>query len=129
MILNYKPQFAPWIIDGSKTHTIRAERTDRKRPKPNETLHHYQGLRQPNPTLLLRAPCIRTEDINIEYDRETALKVKVAGVFLDWREAAELFKRDGFRDPNYLVSTAEAYQWWKDRLPFRGWITYWIYAK
>lgn len=47
MLLNFQKQFAPYILDGSKAHTIRGERKDGKRPKPGEMLHLYTGLRRP----------------------------------------------------------------------------------
>ncbi len=40
---SYKERFVPFVLDGSKPHTIRARR---KNPaKPGDMLYHYFGLR------------------------------------------------------------------------------------
>ncbi len=130
MLLNFKKQFQPLILDGSKTHSIRGERKDQKRPEPGETLHLYTGLRQRGAEFILRAPCLRTESVNIS--RRGYLEyISIARIELSFGEADTLAWRDGFRPHGKLVrgSFEEMMKFWKGRLPFRGWITYWDYSK
>lgn len=55
-LYNFKERFITHILDGSKTHTIRPERS---RPdKPGDTLHLYTGLRHKGAQLLMRVPCV-----------------------------------------------------------------------
>lgn len=103
MLLNFQKQFAPYILDGSKAHTIRGERKDGKRPKPGEMLHLYTGLRQPGAEFILRAPCLRTEDVEIHggfidlFVPPFVGEIKVSGSRLSEDEADTLAWRDGFR--------------------------------
>ncbi len=43
-LYNFKARFVPFVLDGSKTHTIRAKR--RYPAKPGDTLYLYTGLRE-----------------------------------------------------------------------------------
>jgi hypothetical protein len=61
MLLGFKDQFHPMILDGSKRHTIRAQR--KIRPKPGETCHCYGKVRQKGMHLLGRWPCVRVSEI------------------------------------------------------------------
>lgn len=40
---SYKERFVPFVLDGSKPHTIRARR--KNPPKPGDKLYHYFGMR------------------------------------------------------------------------------------
>lgn len=62
-LYNFKKQFVPYVLDGSKTHTIRAER--KHQDKPGNTMHHYYGLRTKHCEFLLRAPCVKVQPIGI----------------------------------------------------------------
>jgi len=48
------------------------------------------------------------------------------GVELDNSEVEALFRRDGFRDTGTPAS-CQAAQFWKQRLPFKGYIIHWNY--
>jgi hypothetical protein len=101
MLLGFKKQFAPFILDGTKTHTIRATR--KVSPKPGEICHCYTGLRQKGAQLLGRWPCVRVEEIRFElppgemeftpYD----VRVFISGQELSCDEKDALALRDGFR--------------------------------
>lgn len=134
-ILNFKPQFVPYILDGTKRHTIRAER---KRPfKKGDRLFLYTGLRQKGATLLMQTMCLGVNNIDIFIlgnDVKTGhLVITVQGVPLDTDEQCRLAWQDGFRPPG---STKDApgnsidlmMQFWKDRVPFFGQIIHWNFA-
>lgn len=128
MLLGFKRQFAPFVEDHSKTHTIRG--FGKRRPfRVGDICHCYVDPRQKTMRLLGRWPCVRVEDIHIEaYGHPSVpLIVYIAGHPLHSEEANMLFLRDGFRD-----LTGETYQhihqaaeFWKGRLPFVGHIIHW----
>ena len=123
-LYNFKKQFAPFILEGSKTHTIRAMRAHPE--KPGNMLHLYTGLRQKGATLLFRAPCVKVEEIEIEEIAEILQVpvhvVRVDGESLDRGECEALARRDGFRD------FTEMMKFWDGRLPFKGHIIHWNYS-
>ena len=89
-LYNFQQRFVPYILDGSKQHTIRA---CRKNPeKPGNVCHLYKGLRQKGAQLLLRAPCTRVEEIRIN-----RAQVWIDDVELSLSEKNSLAWRDGFR--------------------------------
>lgn len=127
MLLGFKMRFAPFVEDGSKTHTIRA--LGGRTWRVGMSCDCYVDSRQKTMRLLGRWPCVRIEQIKIEEtDRQSApLIVRIDGVRLTPAEADLLFFRDGFRD-----LTGETYQhmqqaaeFWRDRLPFEGLIIHW----
>ncbi len=131
MLLGFKRQFAPFVEEGSKTHTIRSER--KISPKVGEICHCYVNPRQKTMRLLGRFECIRVDEIKIEESirQSIPLVVRINGVKLAPDEADALFYRDGFRD-----LTGETYQhmhqaaeFWKHRLPFEGQMIHWRYTK
>ena len=149
-LYNFKSQFVPFILDGSKTHTIRAPR--KNLAKPGETLHLYTGLRQPGAELLMRAPCIRVESIVIWVDGAVFIgpvgpmnpyllhnPSRASLVRLDDHERDLLAWRDGFRvpllgrAPNRTPGSGGHFnlmmKFWDGRLPFAGHIIHWDYAK
>jgi hypothetical protein len=113
-LYNFKAQFVPHILDGSKTHTIRAARVHPD--KPGNTLHLYTGLRQKGARLLMRAKCTKVETIEIRAEDQT---IRVDGEWLSESEEEQLAKRDGFK------SHAEMMRFWEGRLPFYGHIVHW----
>jgi hypothetical protein len=114
-LYNFKAQFVDFILSGKKTHTIRAPR---KHPdKPGNTLHLYTGLRQKGARLLMRATCVKVEEIVIT---NTKLKrIVIDGHMLDMDEEESLARRDGFKN------FADMVKFWKGRLPFKGNIIHW----
>lgn len=95
MLLGFKPQFAPFVQEGSKTHTIRGPR---KVPaKVGETCHCYVNPRQKSMRLLGRWPCVKIEPIEIYERGDGSFGVLVNGIDLSLDEKAQLAWRDGFR--------------------------------
>ncbi len=120
-LYNFKPQFVPFILDGSKSHTIRGPRV-----RPDEvgnTMYLYTGLRTKRARLLLKAPCIRVERIRIVGPSlHEGLQIFVDDELLTRDEAEALAHRDGFRDVRPLGQMAN---FWHGRLPFTGAIYHW----
>jgi len=132
MLLGFKRRFAPFVEDGTKTHTIRGAR--KNQPRVGETCHCYVDPRQKTMRLLGRFPCVRVEAIVIDYREwnvHAPLVVTIDSVRLTDEEADALFERDGFRD-----KTGETYQhmhqaaeFWRERtFPFQGHLIHWRYA-
>ena len=114
MLLGFKRRFAPFVEEGSKTHTIRAKR--KIRPKVGEICHCYVDPRQKTMRLLGRFECVRVEDIRIEicsYPTGLALgRVWIEGEQLTPDEANALAWRDGFRSGRREEAFAEMVQYW-----------------
>lgn len=128
MILGFKDQFVPYVLEGSKTHTIRAG--DRWRAGMRADL--FSRPRQKDMRLLFRAPVVRVETIEIRettIEGDRALEVLIDGVLLDRAETEALFWRDGFRKPEDVPAVDLAHAFWMDRLPFHGQIIHWDYAR
>ena len=133
-LYGFKPQFVPYILEGSKTHTIRANRAHPD--VPGNTVHLYTGLRGKGPaTLLFRAPCVRVEPIEIMdlgsngYPRHLA--IRIGGDVLTEDETNMLAWRDGFRPRGCETegSWEKMHVFWKGRLPFIGQIIHWDYER
>lgn len=112
-LYNFKAQFVPHVLNGSKTHTIRATRAHVD--KPGNTVHLYTGLRQKGARLLMRATCTRVQEIRIDGNGF----IFIDGVELDGDEVEQLAQRDGFASYHGMM------QFWEGRLPFAGHIIHW----
>jgi hypothetical protein len=112
-LYNFKAQFVPHVLTGSKTHTIRAIRAHPD--KPGNTLHLYTGLRQKGAQLLMRARCTRVQEIRIDFDGAIAID----GLYLSRDEMEQLARRDGFECAYQML------KFWEGRLPFTGHIIHW----
>lgn len=123
MLLGFKKQFVPYILDGSKTHTIRAER--KLRPKVGEICHCYTGLRQKGAKLLGRWKCVRVQKIEISHSSSGVFEVRLDGELLTVDEATALMRRDGFRG---YAPLAQAAEFWAGNLPFFGVIIHWDFT-
>lgn len=124
-LYNFEPRFVPNILDGTKTHTIRALREHPDRP--GSTLHLYTGLRHKGARLLMRVKCVRIERIRMELYSPAPGKFRIQ-IWIDGhpinQDEAEVFaRRDGF----FSFADMEAY--WFDRLPFTGQIIHWTFTR
>jgi hypothetical protein len=98
MLLGFKRQFAQFVEEGSKTHTIRAPR--KIQPKVGEMCHCYVDPRQKTMRLLGRWPCVRVEPITLDfvkYGIAYVLRVTIADQTLSMDEASAFAWADGFR--------------------------------
>jgi hypothetical protein len=123
MLLGFKRRFAPFVCEGSKTHTIRGIR--RNVPKAGETCHCYVDPRQKSMKLLGRWPCVRVEEVVI-----TPEHIEVAGIALSRDERNDLAWRDGFREPRGVDEPFDQMlEFWRGRLPFYGHLIHWDYTR
>ena len=138
-LYNFKPQFVPFILDGTKTHTIRGER--KHIDMPGRTMHLYTGLRHKGAQLLMRVRCVKVEFVRIETDYRVRIGSRIdsenpddiggAGVpggfiELDQAEKNALAWRDGFRPPGDPEQAFNLMmEFWRGRLPFEGHIYHW----
>ena len=108
MLLGFQRQFAPYVEEASKTHTVRGVR--KIHPRAGETCHCYVDPRQKTMRLLGRFPCVRVQDITLwprvsvgppDFSELTGVLLRVAidGVELSEPEVEAFFFRDGFRGP------------------------------
>ena len=133
MILGFKAQFVPYVLDGSKTHTIRAG----QRWKAGMRADLFQNVRQKNMSLLFRAPVVRVEEICIFEDPNEVVGIAIQGERLTQAECDLFAYRDGFRDG---LTDAEPYgtvgafeqmvEFWRrthnlSAEPFQGQIIHW----
>jgi hypothetical protein len=145
MTLGFKDRFEPFIMDGSKTHSIRGG----ERWSVGMRADLYVRMRQPDMRLLFRAPVVRVEPIRISLRQVefrpdnflVSLAIEINGQLLDDDEANALAWRDGFRDsPVDFDGPSEALNemtwfWLKehgaagDMPPFEGQIVHWDYSK
>lgn len=124
-LYNFQSRFVPFILDGRKTHTIRAMRVHSD--KPGNILHLYTGLRQKGARLLMRVPCVKVEEIRIALDgvagrggnRKWEVHVWIDGERLDRDERELLARRDGFSNFEEMMT------FWDGRIPFQGHIIHW----
>lgn len=70
---SFQKRFAPRIADGSKSHTIRAQRT--RHARPGEMLQLFTGMRTSSCIKIIPDPqCIRAEPISIWFDDNGAIR-------------------------------------------------------
>ena len=73
MILGFKPEFVPKILDGTKIHTIREDKKDRW--KPGNKIHFATGIRTPEYKQFKEWRCISTQPILIMPALFTAIHI------------------------------------------------------
>jgi hypothetical protein len=96
MLLGFKRRFAPFVEEGSKTHTIRGVR--KITPRVGEVCHCYVNPRQKTMRLLGRWACVKVEPIVIYECADGRFSVIVDGNELTPDEKDVLAWMDGFRD-------------------------------
>ncbi len=133
MLLGFKRRFAPFVEDGSKTHTIRAIR--KNPPRVGEMCHCYVDPRQKTMRLLGRWPCVCVEEIEIRFVPKKmayGLQIAIDGQVLSQSEADALAWRDGFRNVEPRSSLEQMAAFWQrahaltqGSAPFRGHVIHW----
>lgn len=95
MLLGFKIQFRPMILDGSKRHTIRGESSVTRRV--GGICHNYTGLRTAKCALIGRWPCTRIERAEVFIDKAKGFSVAIEERVLRWDELITFAYMDGFR--------------------------------
>jgi hypothetical protein len=134
-LYNFKTRFVPFILDGTKTHTIRAPRAHVD--TPGNICHLYTGLRQRGARLLGRYPCKKVETFLIADkqlyetdDPHYKFGLWINEVELSIDEMILLAWNDGFRSNGVDGAFREFMQFWSDRpLPWCGHIIHWDFRK
>jgi len=127
---SFKERFCPFLLDGSKTQTIRAMRKGRCRhAEPGDIVYLYFGLRTKWCKKLGEGVCVNRKEIIIH----PAGDIEIDGVHLSDPHEKNLFAwRDGFRPSGSSEEHPDgAYdllmRFWRQthELPFRGVVIYW----
>lgn len=142
MLLGFKRRFVPFVLDGTKHHTIRAKR--KVAFKSGQICHCYTGLCQKGCELLGRWPCTRVQDIVIEIDFGPfkvpfAIRVWIDGEELTGSEVNMLCWTDGFRESGQDGAWLEFAKFWawenrntirgNGTLLFEGHIIFWDHSR
>lgn len=123
MILGFKQQFVDKILDGSKIHTIREDKT--KRWKLGNTIHFATGVRTKNYKQFHEGVCKEVQDFEVEYDEDYVCVLIDGKVFYEKNESfvtqteamLQLAKADGFE------SIDDFFKWFNS--PFKGRLIHW----
>lgn len=92
--LNFKRQFAPAVLDGTKRQTIRKNRADGKRPTPGDIAACYTGLRTSSTQHLRDGLVTRCRSVRIHCEGSGELIID--GAKLDQAQRHEFALADGF---------------------------------
>lgn len=120
--INFMPQFAEAVEDGSKRQTIRAN----ARCKPGDRLQLYTGMRTKTCRKLMDAICIRVRPVMIDStDMELDGTRLIAGNALrdepDDRDN-DFAEKDGFKS---FMDMADWFRKTHGDLPFHGFVIEW----
>ena len=118
-LYGFKQQFAPFVLNGSKRHTIRAPRRYEDKPGVS-TFFGYIGLRQKGATKLIVAPYLKNNQIVIE---PPSGLIEVAGIKLVDDEKEALAVADGFASLPVMM------QFWRKVKLFEGLIHHWDFER
>lgn len=147
MLLGFKRRFAPFVEEGSKTHSLRGIR--KLAPRVGETCHCYVDPRQKSMRLLGRWPCVKVSQAVIDASRASCriacsnallvsrtelVKVTIDGVELSDDEREAFAYRDGFRSPAFEGRYfTEMIEFWSDRLIlnpiWNGHLIHWNFSR
>ena len=116
--LNFKAEFAPEIVAGRKTQTIRAPRRDgRPTATVGSRLYLYSGLRTKGARKLGEAVCTRTAQVVITVERDLLIN----GRRMLPTDADLFAMRDGFKCESDLIDWFASVH----GLPFEGSLIEW----
>lgn len=134
MLLGFKRRFAPFVKDGTKTHTIRRKR--KIAPRPGEVCHCYVDPRQKSMRLLGRFVCTKVDDIRIQVcftaHGPDSVYMWINDNRLDHDEMNQLCWRDGFRPVRRIDAWIAFAHCWKEMhglRDFHGDLIHWRYKE
>lgn len=120
-VLNFKQQFAPLVVAGVKTHTIRALRDDGRDPLPGDELALYTGLRTKGTVKLLDTVVEYVAGVSILPAPHNAPSVMLGSRQLQAYEVETLAVNDGFATMQAFIDFFQTTY----GLPFKGQLTGW----
>lgn len=144
MLLGMRRRFEPFVMDGSKRHTIRNKRKPpRKRPEPGDICNVYGDSRQKTMHLLGRWPCTQVQDIRIvahfgPWRIPISLQVWLDDEELGQSEVNRLCWVDGFRASGEENAWSDFVEYWgkesrvpktAGRLEYEGDLIHWDFAR
>jgi hypothetical protein len=132
---SFQERFIPFLLDGSKDHTVRKERAGRSRhARPGETIQLYYGMRTKWCRKIGEATCSAVFAIRITENRisfplvtEDEDEVEIVPNNRDsfaWRDG---FRPEGSTADNPAGAFDLMLRFWKQthELPFQGVVIYW----
>ena len=116
MVLGFKKQFVPKILDGAKIHTIREDKT--RRWKKGMEIHFATGVRTKDYDQFKGGECTMVQEIKMNPSTGEVL-VERHGQFFPLSDyyKAKLIEQDGFD------SEDEFWEWFNE--PFEGVLIHW----
>ena len=119
--LNFQRQFAPKILSGAKTQTVRAT----ARATVGDMLPLSTGQRTPNCVLLMETECVGLTQGVIDRKRVTLYRQNDNGrtIILEGENMESFARLDGFENSNEMILFFESR---KRKFPFHGWLYGWI---
>lgn len=117
MVLGFKKQFVPNILDGTKIHTIREDKT--RRWRKGMKIHFATGVRTKNYEQFKEGVCTGVQEIKMNPCSGEIVVLKNDGLFHPLSDfyRAKLFSQDGFE------SEEEFWDWFNE--PFEGVLIHW----
>ena len=112
-LYNFRPDFEPVILDGTKRYTIRARR--KVEDVPGNLMHLYVYLRTVRARRIAVVPCIRVRLVEMP----NSGVIKIDNARLSSYAMQRLATADGFKHFGQLA------EFFEDRMPFEGKIYHW----
>ncbi|GAK96845.1 hypothetical protein JCM19294_1154 [Nonlabens tegetincola] len=126
MILGFNKQFKEPILNGSKIHTIRADKNNRW--KKGNKIHFATGVRTKDYSQFKFGECKSVQYLRIDYPKCEitgqpihAPTVQIDNQYITSEEIQELALKDGFKNK------ADFFKWFKD--DFEGVLIHWTNFK
>lgn len=124
---NFQPRFAPKIVDGSKLHTIRADRKDGRVPQIGERFFAYTGMRSLNCRKIMESTVTNVQRVRIRRDNGR-FSVSIDEYVLACEERWKLSVNDGFgRLEEFIAWFEKSHR--ISIVPFNGWLITWDRAR
>lgn len=102
---SFQKRFAPPILDGTKVHTIRAER--RRHARPGEAMQLYTGMRTKVCKLILTPVCEAAVPVHMVFCRRGGAEIRIGGRLMAAVLLDAFARADGFADLADMVGF-----WW-----------------
>lgn len=132
---SFQERFIPFLLDGSKDHTVRSERAGKSRhARPGETVYLYYGMRTKWCRKIGEGVChdvqriiITEKSIRWLVEKENGEDVQIVTPIPDTFAWSDGFRPEGSTKDNPAGAFDLMLQFWKQthELPFQGVVIYW----